>query len=758
MRITLEVRMPNENMTTTNENQITEENEALFLRSKIEENLRKRKHHRIEEQLLRLIEIEPIDAKYTQDIMRKVIRDKYFDKLNLVFQMIAQKLVEEKRYADALVLIRLILHEDRKNIELRKDVLEIVENLFGNRENYSLYLEKSRLEMADSLFEALDKFEKFAYFDRGEFFIHKSWGVGEVLVVDTDRNRIQINFENKGKHFINLEGAPQFLRKLSKNHILVQQVINKEEINRIMKENPVDLIKRILKSYKGSLKLSSIKNLLTKNIIEEKDWNKWWSDTRVKIRYDPYLNESNGNDPIYTLREVAIEYSDEVIQKFQSAGTLEKKYKVLKEAFKIKKNKNDVLVHIKELLLEDFKNLGTQDYNKKLDLFYVYKEIAEILKIKGDELPDVLGEIINSDMDLKEILLDLKIFENQRKFLTDINGQKPDLWENFVQDVVKEFSPKLLEWFLKFIEKMGKVELGHSIIKNIIRGYHQSPELFAWVSKNLLSGKRNIEEFELTKFDLIERLLELLNFIQDNIDAKVIGNEEKKIIDKIRTVISENHYAYLIDLIDNETIDDVKRLRVLLLSNRALSEVFKSAIDIKIRQRRPDTIERVAVEETKTGTIYATQKSIEQKKLEYEHLVKVEIPQNSKEIAEAASYGDITDNAEYETAKQKQKSLMERIKELEKELSRIKMIIKDEVDTSNVTIGTRIHLKSLMGEHMLDFTILGQWDSQPDKNIISFLSTIGSTLLGHKVDDIVTLNINNELNDYRIINIENGLE
>jgi len=750
--------MTDEIRTTIGDNQVIEENEALLLKSKIEDNLRRKKHHRIEEQLLRLIEIEQVDAEYIQGIMKRVIRDRYFDKLSIVFQMVVQKFVEEKKYADALVIIRFVLHEDKKNVEMRKYVLEIVENLYSQKGSYALYLDKSRLETADNLYEALDKFEKFIYFDRGEFFVHKSWGIGEILVVDTDRNRIQINFENKGKHFINLEGAPQFLRRIPKNHFLVQQVINKDEIVTMAKDKPVELVKKILKSYKGSIKLSSVKNILTKNIIGEKEWSRWWTDTRSKIKYDPYLEEGKGNDPVYTLREVAVEYSDEVFQKYPGCKTIEKKYEVIKEAFKIKKNKNVVLSKIKDYLFEDLKRLSDEQYIEKLDFFYIIKEINGVLKVKDENVSNIFEEIISSNVNLKDVLLVLKIFENQRQFLTDLYEKKPDFWENFVQEVSTELSQKLLEWLLKFIEKIGKAELAQGIIKNTIKNYHQTPELFAWVSKNLLSGKWNFEEFDLSKYDIIEKLLELLNHIQDNIDAKVIGKEGKRMIDKIRGVLSEKHYTYLIELIDNETIDGVKRLRLLLLSNRALSEVFKGAIDVKMKQRRPEIIERVMVDESKTEFIYATQTAIEKKKLEYERLVKVEIPQNSKEIAEAASQGDITDNAEYEAAKQKQKSLMERIRELERELSRIKVIIKDEVDTSNVTVGTHIVLKSLVGEHRLEYTIFGQWDSQPDQNIISFLSTIGSTLLGHKIDDVVTLNINNELNDYKIVSIENAVE
>ncbi len=746
------------NEVTTAENQKNEEDEVSVIKSKLEENLRKRKHHRIEDQLLRLVELGEVDVNYLQNIAKKVIRDKYFDKLSLVFQMIMQKFVEDKKYTDALTLTRLILHEDPHITELREKVLEIVESLFKDKENYDLFLDKSRLETADDLGEALDKFEKFVYYDRGEFFIHKSWGVGKILLVDADRNRIQVDFENKGKHFINLEGAPHFLRKIPKRHFLVQEHINKDELQGLAKNEPVALIKKLLKSYKGTLKLSSIKNKLIKNIIPEKDWSKWWSTTRTKIKHDPYLDEGKGNDPLYTLRNVAVEYSDEVIEKYRKCKTLEKKYSVIKEAFKIKKNKKETLQKIKSRILEDLKEVAKEQYSVRLDLYYINKEIADTLSIKDDELPNIAEEIINSDLDIKEILFGMNVWENQRSFLIDYYNRKPELWEGFIVQIASELPQKLFEWLLKFLEKNEKAELSHNIVKTVLKDYVKSPELFAYSARYLLSDKWKVDEFDLTKFELIERVLELMNDIQDDIDSGSRDADDKKIVNRLRSILSERNYAFLINLIDNESIDDVKRLRLLLLSNRALSDIFKKSIDVKIKTRRPDTIERVAIDELKADFIYATQGAIERKKLEYERLVRVEIPQNSKEIAEAASQGDITDNAEYEAAKQKQKSLLEKIKDMERELSKIKVIIKDEVDTSNVTVGTKVKLKSVDEIDEFEYIILGPWDSLPEKNIISFLSLIGSSLLGHKVGDTVSLNIDNELSDYRIISIENGVE
>ena len=120
---------------------------------------------------------------------------------------------------------------------------------------------------------------------------------------------------------------------------------------------------------------------------------------------------------------------------------------------------------------------------------------------------------------------------------------------------------------------------------------------------------------------------------------------------------------------------------------------------------------------------------------EDEDLVNKRIPGNIKEIAIARSYGDLRENFEYKAAKQMQAVLNRRKMELEKDLDNAQGSDLTGADTSAVNIGTVVKLRHESATEQ--YTILGAWDSDPDKRIVSYMSEIGQALIGQEVGDTV---------------------
>src|SRR4029077_15447148 len=103
-------------------------------------------------------------------------------------------------------------------------------------------------------------------------------------------------------------------------------------------------------------------------------------------------------------------------------------------------------------------------------------------------------------------------------------------------------------------------------------------------------------------------------------------------------------------------------------------------------------------------------------------LVHKKIPANSKELAIARSYGDLRENHEYKAAKEMQKVLMRRKDEMETELVRARGTDFTSARTDVASIGTIIHATNIENSSRESFTVLGAWDSDPEKGIVSYLS------------------------------------
>src|SRR5205807_8857866 len=116
--------------------------------------------------------------------------------------------------------------------------------------------------------------------------------------------------------------------------------------------------------------------------------------------------------------------------------------------------------------------------------------------------------------------------------------------------------------------------------------------------------------------------------------------------------------------------------------------------------------------------------SLERRKNAYTELVQKKIPANSKEIAIARSYGDLRENHEYKAAKEMQKLLMRRKGELENQLVRARGTDFSNVRIDVAGIGSVVRAMDLEANQPEQFTILGAWDSDPEKGIVSYMSPV----------------------------------
>jgi len=143
------------------------------------------------------------------------------------------------------------------------------------------------------------------------------------------------------------------------------------------------------------------------------------------------------------------------------------------------------------------------------------------------------------------------------------------------------------------------------------------------------------------------------------------------------------------------------------------------------------------------------------KKLEQEldHLKSVRRKEVAERIKMAISYGDISENSEYDDAKNEQAFVEGRIITLEKMLRNARIINDDEVDTEVVGIGSKVTLKDIEFDDIVEYTIVGSAESDPAANRISNESPVGRALLGKKKGDRVTVNVPAGIIEYEILDI-----
>ena len=137
-----------------------------------------------------------------------------------------------------------------------------------------------------------------------------------------------------------------------------------------------------------------------------------------------------------------------------------------------------------------------------------------------------------------------------------------------------------------------------------------------------------------------------------------------------------------------------------------------------------------------TGIQYITKETFEQMKAELQHMKGVERPAASRAIAEAREKGDLKENAEYDAAKESQGMLEAKIALLEGQIASARILDETTIDTSKVSILTRVKVINLSTKKELTYKIVSEKEADLKAGKISITSPIGRGLLGKKVGDV----------------------
>ncbi|HHX50663.1 MAG TPA: transcription elongation factor GreA [Clostridia bacterium] len=138
---------------------------------------------------------------------------------------------------------------------------------------------------------------------------------------------------------------------------------------------------------------------------------------------------------------------------------------------------------------------------------------------------------------------------------------------------------------------------------------------------------------------------------------------------------------------------------------------------------------------------------------ELEYLKIVKRREIAERIKQAIEFGDISENSEYEDAKNEQAFVEGRILTLEKKLRYARVLDDSEVDTDVISLGCRVMLKDVESGDELEYVIVGSMEANPGDNKISNVSPVGKAILGAKIGDTVEVSVPAGVFKYQVLNI-----
>ncbi|MFA5849724.1 MAG: transcription elongation factor GreA [Bacteroidales bacterium] len=150
---------------------------------------------------------------------------------------------------------------------------------------------------------------------------------------------------------------------------------------------------------------------------------------------------------------------------------------------------------------------------------------------------------------------------------------------------------------------------------------------------------------------------------------------------------------------------------------------------------------------------YLTAEGLEKLKAEHHQLVSIERPSISRQIAEARDKGDLSENAEYDAAKEAQGLLEMKIAKLEDMIANARIIDESRINTTHIQIMNKVKLKNLVNNSVVDYTLVGESEANLREGKLAAATPIGKALIGKCKGDVVEVRVPSGLIKFEIIEI-----
>ncbi|MEI6166248.1 MAG: GreA/GreB family elongation factor [bacterium] len=577
----------------------------------------------------------------------------------------------------------------------------------------------------------------------GMLCVDKTWGVGAVKNVDSFYERVTIDFTRKMGHEMSFAYAAETLQPVGDEHLLARKYRDAVTLAALAETEAAEVVRIALRSY-GPLTAARLQEILSDGIIKPDAWKIFWDSARKVLKADPLVViPSKRSEPIILL-EKAQAYDGVWFASLASERTAEGIFARLNElADNAKPAELDEakLKVVGDRLAFLMLGFGDKDMNIRVQIVVAARQWnvppSQVdWKREADTLIDpvnFMAAAMAVSSKRLEALLKLLADQDSARLYDTILGSIPTMVMNVLNTCVT------------FMMEAGQEEACAAVFKELVGMRKAGVEVLLWLAKR----PDRLEAWGLgTTGDLLFHILPAME--------KTYNGERLRAANQLGELVQQREFLE----VASKAMNDVQRTSFIRYLRAVMGKipVDTQAMIGRIVRVFPDLVSLLtdakseAAEAASPKNGLTSWRSYRQRQKLLEKIVNEDIPKNSRDIGVARSYGDLRENFEYKTAKEQQGILMHRSAELDLDLKLV-----HGTDFANCTcevagMGTTVVLEMTNGQRQT-FSILGEWDQDTEKGIISCSSKLGKVLAGHRGGDELEIPGDKENEKCRIIQV-----
>jgi len=643
------------------------------------------------------------DLDYFVGVARALVGTGEDSRARSLLELLDDQLRESGRWPVRLQLLKRAGALFLPSEKLHPTVSATLSKLYGDRSTYKAFFEAVGLQRAPGdipkTWEKVERLEGLLAFDVGTVVAMEGKGVGRVVEANLGLESFKVDFERIRGVTVGFKAAPKLLRPLASEHVLRRKLEQPAALKALA---PPELLRITLQSYDRPLAAGEIREILA-GIVAETQWTSWWAAAR---KHPQLVASGSGARQTYAWAGSSDDAMESVWKSFERDEPRKKIERLRREGSRdpgLRERMATNLAAIAEEVMD-------ADPGLAFELWFAIERSGAKLDEAVDWSPDKLlnGQPSRLFAGIEERLL-------RERAYTMFRERRED-WPAVYRDaMVKEADPRALDLLADGLAQGAPRELDR-FLDGLLAQPHRNPAAFTWLAERAAVDEELRARNALRLLQQILTTLSRDDFATFRVRLLALA-ESGNTLPRLLAHLTEDQAA--------QAEDAVQRAAPLEPYQR---EQLVNAIHLRFQGLR---------KETGPPPLYATREAVEAKRSELQQILSVDIPANRKAIAEARAMGDLRENFEYKSARQRHEYLNARAAALSSDLNRVRIIDTTGMESSEVRIGTRVRLQGGSGKRTI--TLLGPWESKPEDDVISYESELARELLGHKIGDRIPI-------------------
>lgn len=559
--------------------------------------------------------------------------------------------------------------------------------------------------------------------------VHRSWGVGRIKEWNLILGQMIIDFKGKPGHTMAFEYAASSLQALPPGHIDAKVLADPAAVRAEAEKDGVALIRDAVQALGKAATAERLESIFVPAVFTPDQWKKWWDATKRALKKDPHFTVPSKRTETIVVHSAPQDYGSNTLETFRAAIGPKAVTAALEQLIKHWKDVRDpsVAEEIAKSVNETLSKIPRSQAELALELAMARDEFVELARLPETLKQPAFASLLPSSINAFSDLINKLSTSKQARGLEKSQSAFGDKWQDTFIAILPQANNRTVEVVIEAFRKEDRQQEVYSALDRLARERKLNFDLLMWLCKNRKGELRG-----LIGPQLFYAILAVLEFDQLS-GTKKNGRLEDLILREKELVK---------DLLEPATDEEVRDITRSILLAPIFEELDKRSLLATIVKLYPFVQAMIVGGETKNIESKAqtvSWESLRQREAELQEIINKKIPENSKEIGVARSYGDLRENHEFKAAKEMQSVLMRRRAELEVQLAQAQGTDFKGASTAEVNIGTIVKIINLETNQTEEFTILGAWDSDPTRGIISYQTPVAKALSKHKVGETVEL-------------------